>query len=473
METQSKKATSLKLGNIKSMPIRTFWITSVAFFICFFAWFGIVPFMPDVVKDLGLTPEQKWNSIILAVTGTVFARLLIGKLCDKYGPRLCYTYLLLIGAIPVILLGFVQTPAQFLICRLFIGFIGASFVITQFHTSIMFAPNIVGTANATSAGWGNLGGGANRLGMPLIAAAVVSFGVADEVAWRYSMVIAGVIAMLMGVVYYFFTQDTPEGNFAQLKKEGKMPKLKKDEESFVSVLKDYRVWILFVVYAASFGMELTVYGTMDDYLQNTFGLMRSTAGNLVLSFALMNIFARTLGGFFGDRFGKMKGLRGRVVFLGIILAIEGCMLTIFSTTTSIAFGILFLIAFSLSVQMAEGATFSVVPFINKKAIGSISGIVGAGGNVGAFVAAMFLKSQSALAETQAIAANTSLGEEAVRAAQSAAASTAVSGGYFVIGICVVVAAGLSLAIKFSTEDEKATALEMNKANTPKFAVADK
>ncbi|MDO6818071.1 MFS transporter [Zobellia sp. 1_MG-2023] len=473
METQSKKATSLKLGNIKSMPIRTFWITSVAFFICFFAWFGIVPFMPDVVKDLGLTPEQKWNSIILAVTGTVFARLLIGKLCDKYGPRLCYTYLLLIGAIPVILLGFVQTPAQFLICRLFIGFIGASFVITQFHTSIMFAPNIVGTANATSAGWGNLGGGANRLGMPLIAAAVVSFGVADEVAWRYSMVIAGVIAMLMGVVYYFFTQDTPEGNFAQLKKEGKMPKLKKDEESFVSVLKDYRVWILFVVYAASFGMELTVYGTMDDYLQNTFGLMRSTAGNLVLSFALMNIFARTLGGFFGDRFGKMKGLRGRVVFLGIILAIEGCMLTIFSTTTSIAFGILFLIAFSLSVQMAEGATFSVVPFINKKAIGSISGIVGAGGNVGAFVAAMFLKSQSALAETQAIAANTNLGEEAVRAAQSAAASTAVSGGYFIIGICVVVAAGLSLAIKFSTEDEKATALEMNKANTPKFAVANK
>ena len=138
MENVSKKSTTLKLSNFKSMPIRTFWITSIAFFICFFAWFGIVPFMPDVVKDLGLTPDQKWNSIILAVTGTVFARLLIGKLCDRYGPRLCYTYLLIFGAIPVILIGFVQTPTQFLICRLFIGFIGASFVITQFHTSIMF-----------------------------------------------------------------------------------------------------------------------------------------------------------------------------------------------------------------------------------------------------------------------------------------------------------------------------------------------
>jgi len=460
MANTSKKSTTLKLTDLKSLPIRTFWITSIAFFICFFAWFGIVPFMPDVVKDLGLTPDQKWNSIILAVTGTVFARLLIGKLCDKYGPRICYTYLLILGALPVIAIGFVETPLQFLVCRLFIGFIGASFVITQFHTSIMFAPNIVGTANATSAGWGNLGGGANRLGMPLIAAAVVSFGVADEIAWRYSMIIAGVIAMLMGIIYYFFTQDTPEGNFKELKAAGKMPTFKKDEETFTSVLKDYRVWILFIVYAACFGMELTVYGTMDDYLQNTFGLTRTTAGNLVLSFALMNIFARTLGGFFGDRFGKTKGLRGRVLFLTIILAAEGLMLSIFSMTTSLAIGMVFLLAFSITVQMAEGATFSVVPFINKKAIGSISGIVGAGGNVGAFLAAMLLKSKSALAETNALAANANLGEEAMKAAQSAAASTAVSSGYFVFGGLVVITALTTLAIKFSTADETAVKAEM-------------
>jgi len=471
--TNTQKATALQLLNFRGLPTRTFWITSIAFFICFFAWFGIVPFMPDVVKDLGLTPAQKWNSIILAVTGTVFARLLIGKLCDKYGPRLCYTYLLILGAIPVILIGFVQTPLQFLICRLFIGFIGASFVITQFHTSIMFAPNIVGTANATSAGWGNLGGGANRLGMPLIAAAVVSFGVADEIAWRYSMMIAGVIAMLMGVIYYFFTQDTPQGNFAELKKEGKMPTLKKDEETFVSVLRDYRVWILFLVYAACFGMELTVYGTMDDYLQNTFGLARTTAGNLVLSFALMNIFARTLGGFFGDKFGSLKGLRGRVLFLALMLAIEGSMLTVFSTTTSISFGIVFLIAFSITVQMAEGATFSVVPFINRKAIGSISGIVGAGGNVGAFLAALLLKSKSALAETEALASTTNLGAEAMQAAQSAAAASAVSSGYFMIGLLVVVVGVASLAIKFSAEDEKVTKSEMIKNREPNLVLADK
>ncbi|TWO32701.1 MFS transporter [Seonamhaeicola sediminis] len=451
---QAEKSTKLSLFNFKNVSIRTFWITAISFFMCFFSWFGIVPFMPDVVKDLGLTPDQKWNSIILAVTGTVFARLLIGKLCDKYGPRMCYTFLLMLGAIPVILCGLVQTPTQFLICRLFIGFIGASFVITQVHTSLMFASNIVGTANATSAGWGNLGGGANRLGMPIIAAAVVSFGVAEAEAWRYSMVIAGCVCLLMGLVYYFFTQDTPKGNFKELRAQGVEIGKKKDEVGFLAVLKDYRIWILFVIYAASFGIELTVYGTMDDYLQNTFQLERLTAGNIVLSFALMNIFARTLGGFFGDRFGKLKGLRGRVLFLSFILCVQGIMLVTFSNTTSIVVGFIFLILFSLSVQMAEGATFSVVPFINKKAIGSVSGIVGAGGNVGAFLAALFLKSKSAFAEKTAIVANQGLGEEAVKVAQSTASSAAVSQGYFIIGLIVIVTAIVALAIKFSEADEK-------------------
>ncbi|WP_373396057.1 MFS transporter [Algoriphagus halophilus] len=459
----SHKATRLNLRDIKSVPIRTFWITSLAFFICFFAWFGIVPFMPDVVRDLGLTPAQKWNATVLAVAGTVFARLLIGKLCDKYGPRLCYTWLLILGSIPVILSGLVQTPMQFYLCRLFTGFIGASFVITQVHTSLMFASNVVGTANATSAGWGNLGGGANRLGMPIIAALVISFGIAEGDAWRYSMVIAGIVCFLTGLLYYFFTKDTPEGNYSELAAKGvDIPKKKKDSVGFLETLKDYRVWVLFIVYAACFGIELTVYGTMDDYLQNTFQLERITAGNIVLSFALMNIFARTLGGFFGDKFGKLNGLKGRVWFLAVILVAEGLMLSVFSLATSLVAGITLLVLFSLTVQMAEGATFSVVPFINRKAIGSISGIVGAGGNFGAFLAALFLSSKSAVAEKAALLASESLSAEAAAAAQSAAAASAVSSGFLSIGAMIVLAGAITLIIKFSTEDEREAKVELEK-----------
>jgi len=192
-------------------------------------------------------------------------------------------------------------------------------------------------------------------------------------------------------------------------------------------------------------------------------LKRVTAGNIVLSFALMNIFARTLGGFFGDKFGKLKGLRGRVLFLSFILTLQGIVLVSFSGATSLIVGIVLLILFSLSVQMAEGATFSVVPFINKKAIGSVSGIVGAGGNVGAFLAAMLLKSKSALAEKAAIAANEGLGEEVVKNAQSLASAGAVSSGYLLIGFVVVVTGVLALTIKFSSEEEQEEA-QNNKIN---------
>lgn len=275
------------------------------------------------------------------------------------------------------------------------------------------------------------------------------------------MIVAGVICFLMGLVYYKFTQDTPEGNFSDLKSEGKLPVSKKADIKFTAVLKDYRVWILFLVYASCFGVELTVYGTMDDYLQNTFYLSRIDAGNIVLSFAMMNIFARTLGGFFGDKFGKSKGLKGRVVLLSLLLALEGAMLMFFSNINILAVAIAFLVAFSLTVQMAEGATFSVVPFINKKAIGFISGIVGAGGNVGAFLAAILLKSKSALAEKNAIASNQGSAQEIIDSAQATASSLAVADGYFLIGAIIIFSAAAALAIKFSSEDEKEVASEMN------------
>jgi NNP family nitrate/nitrite transporter-like MFS transporter len=143
------------------------------------------------------------------------------------------------------------------------------------------------------------------------------------------------------------------------------------------------------------------------------------------------------------------------------LAVEGIMLTTFSTITYLPLAIGFLILFSLSVQMAEGATFSVVPFINKKAIGSISGIVGAGGNVGAFCAAILLKSKSAVAEKFAIESNSGKTQEIIDAAQAAASSEAVSSGYLVIGILVVFTAIISLSIKFSSEDEKEIAGELD------------
>src|SRR5437868_1470840 len=85
------------------------------------------------------------------------------------------------------LFSFTTSYESFLVFRLLIGAIGASFVITQYHTSVMFAPNVVGTANAASAGWGNSGGGVTQSVMPWVFAAVVATGASQAMGWRVAM----------------------------------------------------------------------------------------------------------------------------------------------------------------------------------------------------------------------------------------------------------------------------------------------
>ncbi len=161
MEVRNK-ATRIDLFSLKTPQMRAFHMSWFSFFLCFFAWFGIAPLMAVVRDELSLTKQQIGNTIIASVAITILARLFIGWLCDRIGPRLCYTFLLMFGSIPVMaigLVGWIELPdflvymfeskkdwdyTVFLMFRLGIGVIGASFVITQYHTSVMFAPNVVG-----------------------------------------------------------------------------------------------------------------------------------------------------------------------------------------------------------------------------------------------------------------------------------------------------------------------------------------
>lgn len=52
-------------------------------------------------------------------------------------------------------------------------------------------------------------------------------------------------------------------------------------------------------------------------------------------------------------------------------------------TKSLGTAILVMVSFSLFVQMAEGSSYGIVPYVDPSITGSISGIVGAGGNTGA------------------------------------------------------------------------------------------
>ena len=435
MKQGAKKATSINLLDFKSPQMRAFHLSWFAFFLCFFGWFGIAPLMAVVREELDLTKSQIGNIIIASVSITVIARLMIGWLVDKIGPRITYTYLLILGSIPVMLIGLSNSYETFLLFRLAIGVIGSSFVITQYHTSVMFAPNIVGTANATSAGWGNMGGGVTQMVMPLIFAFFLSMGFLEPEAWRYAMVVPGIIMILVGFAYYKWTTDFPEGNISDLSKadlEYKKNKKADGKGAFKASITDHRVWALFLIYGACFGIELTINNVAAIYYHDFFKLDLKTAGLIAGLFGLMNLFARSVGGMFGDKAGIKWGLKGRVGFLGAVLLVEGLALILFAQMTALPLAIGTMILFSLFVQMAEGATFSVVPFVNKKAIGTISGIVGAGGNAGAVLAGFLFKMEGV-----------SYGEALT-----------------VLGIAVTAISATSLLVRFSTEDEKEAKVEL-------------
>ncbi|MDH0668511.1 MFS transporter [Acinetobacter junii] len=393
MNLDAKKATEIKLFSFSTPAMRAFHMTWLAFFVCFFAWFACAPLMPVIKGEFNLTKDQIANINIAAVAITILIRLIVGPLCDKYGPRKTYTALLILGSIPVFGVAAANTYESFLFFRLLIGAIGASFVITQYHTSVMFAPNVVGTANAASAGWGNAGGGATQAIMPLILGAIVMFGVEQAMGWRIALLVPGIMMVIVGVLYWKLTQDCPQGDFKELRANG--VEVGSGKKGGMAILmqaaRNYRVWILFVSYAACFGIEIFIHNIAAMYYVDRFNMGLKEAGLTAGIFGLLALFARALGGIVSDKVALTKGLDGRTKVLFILILLEGLFLILFSQMNTIGLAIITMTVFALFTHMSCGATYALVPFIDRNALGGVAGIIGAGGNVGAVAAGFLLK----------------------------------------------------------------------------------
>jgi NNP family nitrate/nitrite transporter-like MFS transporter len=389
----ANKATRIELFSMNTPQMRAFHMTWMAFFVSFFAWFACAPLMPLIKGELGLSVDQIANINIAAVAVTILVRLAIGPLCDRYGPRKAYCGLLVAGAIPVIGVSFAQSYEAFLFCRLCIGAVGASFVITQYHTSVMFAPNVVGTANAAAAGWGNAGGGAAQAAMPLLMAAFLALGAGEAFGWRFALAVPGVCMLIMAALYWRHTQDCPSGNYAELRAAGIAPEEGKKGgwASFKAASANYRVWLLFITYGACFGVEIFIHNIAAIYYVDQFGLSLKTAGLAAASFGLLALFARALGGWMSDRAALLGGVNVRARLLFILMLGEGIGLLGFANAGNAALAVAAMLVFGLFTHMACGATYAIVPFIDRKALGGVAGIIGAGGNVGAVVAGFMMK----------------------------------------------------------------------------------
>ena len=248
----------------------------------------------------------------------------------------------------------------------------------------MFAREVVGAANAITAGWGNLGGGVIQLitGSALFPMFKAIFNGDANLAWRWCSVPPAIVAFIVGIVIYFISDDAPKGNYSEMKKNGTMPEVSA-AGSFRAGALNINSWLLFLQYAGCFGVELTMNNAAALYFRNEFKLSTESAAAIASIFGWMNLFARGLGGWASDKCNERMGMRGRILSHAIFLVLEGVFVLIFANTPSLAGSIVVMVFFSIFVQAAEGSTFGIVPYVDPPATGSVSGVVGAGGNVGA------------------------------------------------------------------------------------------
>ncbi|HEX8610782.1 MAG TPA: MFS transporter [Telluria sp.] len=398
------KANNIALFSFSTPQMRAFHLTWMAFFVCFFAWFACAPLMPIIKGEFGLTLAQVANINIAAVAITILIRLIVGPMCDRFGPRKAYTGLLLLGAVPVLGVAASQSYESFLFFRLGIGAVGASFVITQYHTSVMFGPKVVGTANAAAAGWGNAGGGAAQALMPLLVGALLMLGVSESLGWRVALLVPGVLMVVMAGLYWKFTQDCPQGNYDAMRAAGIAIEggKKGGWESFKAASANHRVWLLFVTYGACFGIEIFIHNIAAVYYVDHFKLSLKEAGMAAGSFGLLALFARALGGWVSDKMAIRGTINSRVTLLFVLMIGEGAGLLWFAKADGVAFAVIAMLVFGLFTHMACGATYALVPFIDSRALGGVAGIIGAGGNVGAVAAGFLMKGTGDIQQTLTI-----------------------------------------------------------------------
>lgn len=401
---QHDKATEIILCNNQRPHMRSFHMAWVSFFVAFFMWFAITPLLSEVKATLNLSKSDIWTSSLCGTAGTIIMRILIGPACDKFGARLCMAFILTASAIPCALTGLVETAQGLYIVRTFVGIAGSSFVACQYWTSQMFAREVAGTANALVAGWGNFGGGVTQVVMgsvlfPLFEL-IFSYENEDdphdgtnssELAWRTVFVIPTLLSLFTAYVIVYHADDSPKGDYRERVRQQEIMVVS-PMASLCAAAQNWNVWILLIQYAACFGVEVTMTNATALYFKDEFGQTTVSAAAIASVFGTMNLFARGLGGFGSDLFNAKYGMRGRMIWQAVTLFLEGAAVVIFGYADTLPGSIIALIFLSLMVQSAEGSTFGIVPYVDRRFTGSVVGWVGAGGNIGgACFSVLFIK----------------------------------------------------------------------------------
>lgn len=430
----------INLFALSDPKIKTLHITWFAFFLTFVVWFNHAPLLVFMKEAFDMTSQQVKALMILNVALTIPARIVVGILVDKIGPRKVFSCLLILASFFCFAFAFSSSYEQLALLRFLMGFVGAGFVIGIRMVGEWFPHKTVGVAEGIYGGWGNFGSAAAAMSLPTLA---LIYG--GEDGWRYAIATTGAIAGLYGVFYYFVARNTPKGStYFKPKRAGGLEvtnhrdlylyllmnipmyialvvlawKLSPSGVGLLTETAMYGIWAFLLAlyvyqtsqiwkvnkhhldegvpeidkykfkqvailnwsYFVTFGSELAVVSMLPLFFLETFeGLDPVKAGLLASGFAFMNLVARPTGGWFSDHFGRRRSL---MILIGG-LSVGYFVLSQVTGGWWIPLAVIATMCCSFFVQAGEGAVFAIVPLIKRRMTGQIAGMTGAYGNVGA------------------------------------------------------------------------------------------
>lgn len=189
-------------------------LTWFAFFLTFVVWFNFAPLATAAKAELGLTEAQLRTIAICNVALTVPARIIVGMILDRFGPRITYSCLLIYAAFPCLAFALAQNFEQMVYSRLALSIVGCGFVVGIRMVAEWFPAKEIGLAEGIYGGWGNFGSAAAAFTLPTVATAT-AFLAAGQVNWRLAIALTGIAAAVYGVIYFFNVSDTPPGKVYQ------------------------------------------------------------------------------------------------------------------------------------------------------------------------------------------------------------------------------------------------------------------
>ncbi len=426
-------------------PYRILHLTWFAFFLSFVCWFNFAPFAAVIGKELSLSGGQLKTIAICNLAVTIPARIVIGALLDRFGPRITYSALLIFALVPCIITATANDFNQIVIGRLLMGIIGSGFVVGIRMVAEWFPSKDIGLAQGIYGGWGNFGAFAANFGLPLVSVGIAAVAGGTS-HWRESIIFTGVVAAVYGIIYYASVTDTPQGKeYKRPKKYGSMQvtspisfwglllmnlgligalglitwQLAQPKIAFLNTTQMYIVWALIAMLYAYQSYQAwqvnkdvvlgkTTFSPNERYnfrqvallqfaYSTTFGAELTAVSMLPLffkeTFGLSDIYAPMIASVYSllNLFSRPSGgiisdrlgsRKWTMTALAAGIGVGYLTASLINPSWALPAALLVIMFSGLCAQAGSGSTFAIAPLVKPEMTGQIAGNVGAYGNFG-------------------------------------------------------------------------------------------